>query len=455
MALHSEYEICWKDFRGFLDTGWVTIKPLTIIIGANNSGKSSLLTPLLLMHQTLVSRDTSSALITKGSLVDLGSFEDMVHNYSTKNQISFGFRYHTHNRSQDIGPVGSYPPGAFNVEFGIEGNPPSIVVKSYELFDIYKRSYLKLKKTINAYELSGIPYSKMRRVELDAIRTSVPYNFLFSPTPALSFIEKETKSNEGKKPSIAKRNKVLSSEFTDYIRPVGYSFTHIRSILTDLSYIGPIREQPHRWYEASGEIPRAVGVRGENMPSLLKYRHKELQAKLNYWIKRFEFGETLKVEPLTDSENLFSILFKDANRKATNLASSGFGASQVLPLITQAVAAKPGSWIIAEQPEIHLNPKLQCELADLFIFMANNDQRVLVETHSEHLLLRIRRLVAEKKADPKKIAIFYVEKRDGKSTIREISIDNKGYFDKANWPKGFFEDGLRESFGLVRAQVNR
>lgn len=73
----------------------------------------------------------------------------------------------------------------------------------------------------------------------------------------------------------------------------------------------------------------------------------------------------------------------------------GFGACQVFPLIVQAIVSDKESLTICEQPEIHLNPRAQTTLANLVVFMANNDKRVLVETHSEHLLLRLRTLLAE------------------------------------------------------------
>ena len=128
---------------------------------------------------------------------------------------------------------------------------------------------------------------------------------------------------------------------------------------------------------------------------------------------------------------------------------------QVLPLIVQALMAPVDTIIIAEQPEIHLNPRLQGLLADLFVRMAKSNHRIIVETHSEHLLLRLRRLVAEGLIDAEDIALYYVEKRDGRSQIRLVSINADGNIPSDEWPKGFFEDSLRESFALAKAQSSR
>lgn len=137
----------------------------------------------------------------------------------------------------------------------------------------------------------------------------------------------------------------------------------------------------------------------------------------------------------------------------TNIANSGFGASQILPLIVQALLSQEEALTIAEQPEIHLNPKLQCVLADLFAFMVKKNQRVIVETHSEHLLLRLRYLVADKKLSNNDVAIYFIEKESGVSKVTPIKMDDDGHIPSDVWPKGFFEESMRESLALASAQI--
>lgn len=222
-------------------------------------------------------------------------------------------------------------------------------------------------------------------------------------------------------------------------------------LISDLNYVGPLREPPRRYYSITGEKRASVGSRGEHMANLVRRRQPELQDELNRWIQRFEFGRGLVVSNLSDE--FFSLSFEGSNRSIrTNIAEAGFGASQVLPLIVQALAARKQSLTIAEQPEIHLNPRLQYVLADLFVEMANSEHRVIVETHSEHLLLRLRRLVAEGKIDHKQVAIYFVEKTDGASGIRHIELQSNGHFPFDTWPKGFLGDTLRESLALAAAQ---
>tara|TARA_B100000508_G_C11372854_1_gene234574 strand:+ start:40 stop:465 length:426 start_codon:yes stop_codon:yes gene_type:complete len=137
------------------------------------------------------------------------------------------------------------------------------------------------------------------------------------------------------------------------------------------------------------------------------------------------------------------------------MVNSGFGASQVLPLIVQAIVSRKRSITLAEQPEIHLNPKIQCELADLFTYMAEKGQTIIAETHSEHLLLRLRRLVAEDKLSSDDVAIYFVKSEDRESSIKEIKLQHNGHIKQIDWPKGFFGETLKESMAMASEQAKR
>jgi len=103
-----------------------------------------------------------------------------------------------------------------------------------------------------------------------------------------------------------------------------------------------------------------------------------------------------------------------------------------------------------EQPEIHLNPRLQTQLANLFAALARRGQTVLVETHSEHLVSRLRTLISERTLRPEQVALYYVEKDKGRSTVRSIPISPDGHIEPEQWPKGFFEEALGEALRLAR-----
>ncbi len=445
------YEVRWKNFKGFKDTQWIKIKPITILLGPNNSGKTSFLAPFLLMNQTLTSRDAYSPIISKGQVYDGGSIQELINNYDLSKNISLAMRYHIHETDEELDEMGSDPPGAFEVTIGVNEEDGELIVKSESIYDTYYREFFRLfLKKNKKYSMKGaVDLSKMRPEEISAINSitpNSPINFLFSADSFLLNLFKQRE--EGK----MKKRKGFSKEFTNLLDILSFNYSRVRQYVGELSYIGPIRENPHRVYEVSNEIYNTVGSKGENMANLLKRHFTKRNKRMDLWIKKFGFGDWLELKKLYG--NSYSIRFRENNSELyTSIANAGFGASQLLPLIVQALCSPKGSLTIAEQPEIHLNPRLQCELADLFAFMAKQDQRIIVETHSEHLLLRLRKLIANKTISSEDVAIYFVEKNAHSSIIRSINVEKDGHIRPDQWPKDFFEDSLRESFSLAREQL--
>lgn len=124
----------------------------------------------------------------------------------------------------------------------------------------------------------------------------------------------------------------------------------------------------------------------------------------------------------------------------------GIGISQVLPVLVTAYASK-NRLIAMEQPEIHLHPALQAELGDVFIEAAFGDRKntFILETHSEHLILRLMRRIREGKVKPEDIGVVYVEPSPSGSKFTELQLDEDGDFID-EWPGGFFEESFREKF---------
>jgi hypothetical protein len=137
----------------------------------------------------------------------------------------------------------------------------------------------------------------------------------------------------------------------------------------------------------------------------------------------------------------------------------GIGVSQVLPVLVAAYASKDQILAI-EQPEIHLHPAIQADLGDVFIRSALGEQRnqLLIETHSEHILLRIMRRLRETAGGrldgrpairPSDVAVLFVNRVDARSIVQELRLDEEGNL-LDPWPGGFFEEGFRERFGPSR-----
>jgi hypothetical protein len=158
-----------------------------------------------------------------------------------------------------------------------------------------------------------------------------------------------------------------------------------------------------------------------------------------------------------DIDRLTELVLVDRHRSTiVSHRDVGIGVSQVLPVLVNAMAYR-GQLIAIEQPEIHLHPALQAELGDVFIESALGEcqNAFLLETHSEHLLLRVMRRMRETSESrlsagqhpvrPGDVMVLFVEPVGPRSIVREMPLNERGELVKA-WPGGFFEEGLREVF---------
>jgi hypothetical protein len=290
-----------------------------------------------------------------------------------------------------------------------------------------------------------------------AITLQQPTRFLFTPEPVLGKVFGEGLDPQRQDSDATGRLSVegvqVDSTAGLYLAILAFASSWIGQLLRNVSFVGPLRDYPRRVYVLSGEHPPHVGTRGQWAPEIVhRQRSPEPLAHVNRWIARFGFG--VRLSSTRCGDDAFSITLQREDAEVShNLADAGFGLSQVLPLIVQGFCSEKGSLLIAEQPEIHLNPRLQSLLADLFAEVAGSGRGVLLETHSEHLLLRVRRLIADGNLRAKDVSLLYVESSEGRSSVREIPLHANGHIHQDQWPRGFFEDSLREALGLAAAQA--
>ena len=456
--------IRWRQFRGFEDTQWLRLKPLTILLGANSSGKSSLIAPLLLMKQSLDSQTGRNALLTRGDYVNVGSFRDFAHDHRLDATVSLGIRWHSHPASQAKRPVGEYTPGGVELGFVRGDDLHQVKLKSYRVDDLYRRVMLhRVLAEDERYTLrmARIPKrarradSKGKRAEVNqamraAAREARPVDFLFTSAAVRhAAIDAGTDGDAPTFPALLDDDRIRF-----YCQIVDYVQLRIEDIATNLYFLGPLREPPKRVYELSGEMPPDVGTRGEHAPEILyRWRNDEQRSdEVKTWLRHFGFSDEIRFEAVGDEG--FALSFGSKGR-ANSVLDVGFGLSQILPLIVQGLRAPPLSWLIVEQPEIHLNPRLQAALADLLVGLSKRDVGLIIETHSEHLLLRLRRLLADDSIAVSDVGLHFVERSGTTSLVREVPLDQSGYVEPKDWPQGFFDDSLRESLGLAQAQASR
>jgi predicted ATPase len=136
------------------------------------------------------------------------------------------------------------------------------------------------------------------------------------------------------------------------------------------------------------------------------------------------------------------------------LTDVGFGVSQVLPALVLLYYVPEGSTILMEQPEIHLHPSVQSGLADVILQVAEHRNiQVIVESHSEHLLRRFQRRIAEEKYPANELKLYFCDSTQGVSKLSYLDIDLFG--DIRNWPENFFGDEMAEIAATRTAALKR
>jgi hypothetical protein len=222
----------------------------------------------------------------------------------------------------------------------------------------------------------------------------------------------------------------------------------LSSKLSDIAYIGPLRQEPQRFGRYSPTDDSDVGSSGENTLSAL-FSDKKLVMRVNNFLAEMKMPYRIKIHQLESQETLGFVIHMSLVNKNTNIELAptdvGVGYSQVLPLITQAALSR-GSLVCVEQPELHLHPAMQARIADVFIdaAMGGSNVQFLIETHSESLMLRFLRRIREGTLNPESIQVLYVDQdSEGASHIHELPISHSGEF-LAEWPNGFFDDRLEE-----------
>ena len=220
----------------------------------------------------------------------------------------------------------------------------------------------------------------------------------------------------------------------------------LKATLDAIFPIDPQRSLPDRWYTFAGRKPQNVGRSGRFLPDLL-FQNPDLVNATNDWLKQLGIGYLLKIEQHnTRSFNLYEIRFLDEHREGpvdVNLRDMGFGISQILPLVVQCLVCY-GKIITIQQPELHIHPGLQANLGDVFVeSVYNRRNQLIVETHSEHLVLRLQKLVRTGKLNSDDISILYVSRDSSGSLVERLSLDERGEFID-DWPGGFFPERLKE-----------
>lgn len=278
--------------------------------------------------------------------------------------------------------------------------------------------------------------------ELDSVRPHIPIdiyreNFFFLLQP--STIGKDFKSfimdiyNSAEKKSISVADSDMQKVFKVLplilsLQKESYDFyKHIKQEFDNLNYIGPIRAVADRNY-GIGSYDN-VGFHGEHAVQLIE-ENAELQEETKRIFKYLGIANDFEVSKLLNQKNFEFKLKTDITESGVNFADVGCGSSQILPIIVQSLYAPDDSMIIIEQPEVHLHPKIQADLAGFIVKSITSKKKFLIETHSEYFIERIRTRIMKDPSLAQHIIIYYVDQNKDKkqSEIIKMEINSKGQY---------------------------
>ena len=242
--------------------------------------------------------------------------------------------------------------------------------------------------------------------------------------------------------------------------------------MDSIYHLGPLREHPRREYQWAGASPNDVGQRGERTvdailaatrdgesrrlrPRARGVRGLPFQKIIAHWLNDLGLVRDFRLDEIADGTNLYRAMVRTSPSSVpTALTDVGFGVSQVLPALVLLYYVPEGSTVLMEQPEIHLHPAVQSGLADVMLNVADvRNVQIIVESHSEHLMRRLQRRVAERKARAEDVKLYFVSAPRRSAQVSDLRLNERGEIE--NWPENFFGDEMGEIAAITEASLTR
>lgn len=253
---------------------------------------------------------------------------------------------------------------------------------------------------------------------------------------------------------------------------LGFGLNHARAwFAQNVVHLGPLRAAPQPLYElplAASE--RSVGKNGEFTAAVLNAhantsvvspdpktghaRRRPLRTAVNEWVGSLNLLSS--VESKESGKLGYELHLKiEGVSRDLDLTTVGVGVSQALPIIVLGLITEPGSLLLFEQPELHLHPDVQASLGDFFLALARTGRQLIVETHSDYLINRLRRRAADDDASdvPDQVRLFFFEREGASSSVQQARIAPNGGM--PDWPQGFLDTASREIEEMAHAALRR
>ena len=434
----------------------LTFGKVTGLFGTNSAGKSSLIQFLLLLKQTRNATDRSIVLDFGGSadLVSLGTFIDVVHRHEEEKRIRWLLDWtlpETLKIQDPMNPRRKRPlfDGdrlSTRCEVGLRQSRLFPHQLAYRFDDV-------------EFALRLLPDAKGR---FELVTNHQDFRFVRipgRPWPLPHSVKTHLFPNQ------------VRSYFQNSIFLADFELAY-ENLMDSLYYLGPLREYPKREYHWAGSSPNDVGQRGErtvdailaatrdDMTRRLKppargVRKIPFQKIIAHWLNELGLIHDFRLEEIAKGTNLYRAMIRTSPSSVpTALPDVGFGVSQVLPALVLLYYVPEGSTVLLEQPEIHLHPAVQSGLADVMLNVACvRNVQIVVESHSEHLMRRLQRRVAEQDASADDVKLFFVSSHRGQARVSDLLLNEWGEIE--NWPEKFFGDEMGEIAAITEASLIR
>lgn len=339
--------------------------------------------------------------------------------------------------------------GHFNITYDIAINEKTLILKKVTIHN-EENELIKIEfdqHSSSNFKPNSITSKYIDKEKFDDKAFQSAKNIFSNPRTIFSFVN-DLNDNENVKEN--------QSPFANTLKHLLSTFNHVSSDYFEndnINYVSPLRAHPKRYYFLDkAKINAYVDtLDGDAIAETLK-ENFHLKKQVNEWLEKFNLK--VNVEHLEDIIHKLQI---NQNSLDLDITDVGFGISQVLPVIIQGFLSHNDSLTLIEQPEIHLHPKMQAELADLFIdIVLSKNQKptkyLFIETHSEYLLKRLRRRISDGTISADNVAIYLIDPDlNGEGAIvRELKIEEHGQFD---WPVDFYGgELLKDSTEFIKNQ---
>lgn len=471
-------------YKSIREETTIEIRPLTILAGANSSGKSSIMQPMLLMKQTLDATADPGPLLLNGPHIKLTRYEQLVpkpwdegsrilrigFEFGQKKRVECEFRF-VKATSEQIGRVAISKTVVDSGHFAYELTPDLDLSSEQSeslkmqfaaslipdaMIDDLKSDREKVKEI---KELIGA----VRQRILKPLRDSIFEDKSTQEREEAAFVKWEIKDSRCFL-YLGLKLVVEQDEFRITKIPFG-PVQQLERIIARLIHLPGLRDNSGRSHRlvstGTSEYATPFHHYSTSLLSRWKEENNEQVERVSSCLQHLgltEWVEANRINVVSAELNVGRHLEAAGNLSlddGVNIADVGIGVSQILPVVVALVAAEPDQMVYIEQPELHLHPRAQVALADLLARAAKRGVRVVVETHSSLLLQGIMTLIAEGDLSNRIVKLHWFERNEAGDTIVTSKDFHENGTHDGNWPVDFADIRLGEQRRYLDAVARR